>query len=570
MPRRRTIRPDQVPAPDAERILAFLNGAADAREVDEAVDIPGVPDIGMRLAQRILDRREELGGFTTLQQLMDVPLIGPRRFTQLVTTLSDFLPSRRGGGGRAEVAALREELRALRAGLGAGAEGAALRITLTAVNDRPYLGQAVTLLVRASRGAEGTPVVGLPVTLLATWGEFQTPRGAALDRGRSTTVVTGLDGRGRVRLFPSSREPMLGEHSAALEGALERLPLGASTPADAEAPLLALVDEYRSPPSVRLREAIDLLVEDLGGPALDPVVLGDVMDGWPTLDATVLALAREGGDGAPPGSTVGGVAAIPLQLRNWLPAWLSLFARRARAGGDLDQRLGGLLGGGATGEGYLLVAAMGRIRGYVEAQRGRVGDHFGRIAAEASIRRLLQEELGSLPLESRLTLRNGLGAALGAVTTQGAVGLGVLEREQQVVRLATAPIRESVRELEGSVGSLAQLDVRLAGVEAGLGSVRDDFANLGQHPALAGMNATLATLNQDLGAIRSRLDGIQTDLVRIDGRLEGITRDFGQIDGRVTGLATELNRVDTRVGGLTGQVTDLNLRLGSGGGGELR
>jgi DNA uptake protein ComE-like DNA-binding protein len=44
--------------------------------------------VGVRIAQRILDRRGQLGTFTDLRQVADVPLVGPERFTEIVTTLS--------------------------------------------------------------------------------------------------------------------------------------------------------------------------------------------------------------------------------------------------------------------------------------------------------------------------------------------------------------------------------------------------------------------------------------------------------------------------------------------------
>ena len=62
-------------------------GAKTAEEIAEAVEIAHERDVGVRVAQRILDRREKLGGFTSLQQVADVPQVGPERFTEIVTTV---------------------------------------------------------------------------------------------------------------------------------------------------------------------------------------------------------------------------------------------------------------------------------------------------------------------------------------------------------------------------------------------------------------------------------------------------------------------------------------------------
>ena len=83
------IRPGGVNPADAQRVLEFLNAAQTAEEIADAVEIPGERDVGIGVAQRILERRRELGGrFTTLQQVYDVPQVGPERFTEIVTTIS--------------------------------------------------------------------------------------------------------------------------------------------------------------------------------------------------------------------------------------------------------------------------------------------------------------------------------------------------------------------------------------------------------------------------------------------------------------------------------------------------
>ena len=81
------IRPEDVRPEDVKTILDFLNAAKDATEVDQGVEIVHEPDIGVGLAQRILDRRRELGEFSSLQQVADTPLVGPKRFNQIVTAL---------------------------------------------------------------------------------------------------------------------------------------------------------------------------------------------------------------------------------------------------------------------------------------------------------------------------------------------------------------------------------------------------------------------------------------------------------------------------------------------------
>jgi len=81
------LRPEDVSPQDARNVLAFLNAAQSAQEIADAVEIPEERDVGVIVAQHILDRRQKLGGFTNLQEVADVRQVGPERFTEIVTTL---------------------------------------------------------------------------------------------------------------------------------------------------------------------------------------------------------------------------------------------------------------------------------------------------------------------------------------------------------------------------------------------------------------------------------------------------------------------------------------------------
>lgn len=53
-----------------------------------AADLEELPGIGPVLAERMVDHREQIGGFTSIGQLRDVPGIGEKRFQELSTRLS--------------------------------------------------------------------------------------------------------------------------------------------------------------------------------------------------------------------------------------------------------------------------------------------------------------------------------------------------------------------------------------------------------------------------------------------------------------------------------------------------
>lgn len=81
------IRPKDVSAEDAERVIEFLNMARSGKQIAEAVEIPGERDVGITVARYILDRRKELGRFTDLQQVADVLQVGPKRFASIIASL---------------------------------------------------------------------------------------------------------------------------------------------------------------------------------------------------------------------------------------------------------------------------------------------------------------------------------------------------------------------------------------------------------------------------------------------------------------------------------------------------
>lgn len=81
------IKPEDVSPQVAQKVLDFLNSAQSAEEIASVVEIPHERDVGIIVAQHILDRRKELGKFANLEQVADVQQVGPERFTEIVNTL---------------------------------------------------------------------------------------------------------------------------------------------------------------------------------------------------------------------------------------------------------------------------------------------------------------------------------------------------------------------------------------------------------------------------------------------------------------------------------------------------
>ena len=137
------ILPEQLSATEISQVLATLNNAASAEDLAAAVEFPNELDLGVRVAQRIINRREELGGgFSAIQQLADVPLVGPERFTEIVAALTGRTlpwaesPEQAPALVRAELRALREAVANLQSAM-----GSRYRIELRTLSPGGFLGQ---------------------------------------------------------------------------------------------------------------------------------------------------------------------------------------------------------------------------------------------------------------------------------------------------------------------------------------------------------------------------------------------------------------------------------------------
>ncbi len=92
---KRILKPEDVPEVEAKRVLDFLNAARTAEEIAGAIEIPEERDVGLRVAQNILEDRARIGRFRNLGQVFQVRQVGPERFTEIVNTLKDRVIVRR-------------------------------------------------------------------------------------------------------------------------------------------------------------------------------------------------------------------------------------------------------------------------------------------------------------------------------------------------------------------------------------------------------------------------------------------------------------------------------------------
>jgi ERCC4-type nuclease len=69
-------------------ILSKLNQKYSEKELADLIEIPDKKDIGVKLASKILTKQKKLGGFKNLSEVYEIEGIGPKRFADIIVSLS--------------------------------------------------------------------------------------------------------------------------------------------------------------------------------------------------------------------------------------------------------------------------------------------------------------------------------------------------------------------------------------------------------------------------------------------------------------------------------------------------
>jgi polyhydroxyalkanoate synthesis regulator phasin len=525
------LRPEDVRPEHAREVLDFLNAAQTAEQIAAAVEIPGEPDIGVRLGQRILDRRQQLGSFTNLRQIDAIPLIGPERFTEIVITLS---------GARAprapltellrEIHALREQVKALQTAIGDRPQ-----VALDALQERPFLGQAVNLVATVTEAGGERPQIDAPLTLTTTWGRLRATDGPTTREGNSVTTRTDGNGMARALLLPPTSEDLLPVQQDTLETALRTLDPEAAAPRAIESGLQELARQYRLDSNTQLRRAIDIYFRDFGEGLLETVNARDYLLTWSYLDSTVLAYVRDDAGSGSGATAVRTTAALSLRFKNWLGPWLEKMQTDAPLESELKEDLKGAK---ETEEaGALLGHVYSRVRDFVSAQQGLVGEYVGERIAETSLRKFLQTGIEDLPQERQLAIFPALDVASHTVASSGANVLAAVGQTHAELR---QELNTKIGEVE--TGSIDVLTTRVEDLQSQLGEKVDSATFDNRLDQLQGdVNNKLAT-KVDNTTFTDRLDQMDAKIGEIE---------TGSIDVLTTRVENLQSQLDEKVDAAT-------------------
>ncbi len=556
MSSRLTIAVQDVSPANAQRVLNFLNAATSAQQIADTIELPGELDIGVHLAQRLLARRTQLGGFTTLQQVAAVPLIGPKRFTDIIISLTAQRPS---GEPPSPIDALQQQLDALRRRVDAGSAGAAAgrrRLTLSAVGPHTFLGQPLSLVATLTEDEQ--PVTDVPIAFVATRGELSARDGYDACRGHFITARTGIDGIVRLTVQTRTTEALSPLQQDALLSMLGLLDAGALTPADVQAGLQAMAQQYAWEINVPFRQAVDIYVRDYHPQLLDTVNLVDNLSAWVFQDSAVLAFAPAEGTGEQ-GSSVAATATLQVRATDWIPAFLETFVALTRQNSTLTAELRDI--SLTSPDPSAMVNAMyDKAGAYVASRYGKVGAYVGRKVAESSIRGFLDQDLASLPLDTRIDLFPALDVASRTIAH---ADVGVI---QGLVSTRKDITQDVDRKIGKGTVTLGLLNTRVGKAEAQLTQVPDNTALLNLRTEM--LNAVQTSRNDLTLAIDATrkdltvaIDTTRKDLTTsVDAARKDFTLGLSQTNADITKLRTNVDAIKPRLNATLSQA-DLDTAL---------
>ena len=296
-----------------------------------------------------------------------------------------------------EIESLRETVEELKAVLSASS-----RVTMQAIQQGPFLGQPVTIIVTAMEGRGNSPRVNVPITVTTTWGRLRVAAQSEVELNNTVTAHTDLNGRVEVILAPPTTEEILDLQQAALEAELSMLDSNANTPTETQAAFQEMARKYTWEAEADLRDAVNIYFRDFRNKLFNTINTRDFMQQWLYFDSTVIAYAIDDRD--EPGSLVQGTALLTLKFKDWIGPWLEAYLKLAEAENTLESGLKETARKGSRAD--AMNEVYGRVTEFLEGHPGVVGEYVGRRTAEKVLTSFAATDLAEVPSEVKVFLNS--------------------------------------------------------------------------------------------------------------------------------------------------------------------
>ncbi len=536
------IEPTDLDTEQARQVLLVLNQAADAPTLAQRIELPGEPDIGVKLAERLLRARAQLGGaFGNLDQVAAVPQIGPERFTDLCVALLGLT--------RAQLVGIVPDVLALQArltrleqmllNLGSNAVGSTAPTLVTApaatssaaapgvslsLDGQPqpaWLGQTLHITLKL-RDAQGLPLINRVLTLEASEGLLQFNWGFAQQQGPVIRLRTGVDGSATATLDHQPGEPLQQDQVQALQQALNLLDASADSPEQIKDQFKALATRYDDSIEVPLRHAIDIYSRDSQA-WWQRFNTGNAAYEWPLRTVLVRAYLH-GDDGT---QQVQAQAVLTLCWKDWLPAWFTYLHDWLREQGGLSSTFARAIeeeNGTAISERVISDA-----HSFVASQRGFAAQLAGQHLVSDAVSRFLAKNIDTLSPEVQEVLFPSLDIAADQIRAGNRGTLALVQETSKVIK------QDVARDI-GQIG----------GINAGLieeaNSIRDQIGR-----QLEGFNSSLSAFDKQLGTFNTDYSTFKESVKAVDSRMTAVEGKITVVEGKITAVEDKISLTNTKL-----------------------
>jgi hypothetical protein len=489
------LRPSDIGAADAERILRFLNAVPDIDALAETVGFSDGLAAGRRVAAELIAARP----FGSLERILAVTGVGPLRFTEIAVALSAARPP-----------LATDVLRFL------------------PVDPVLWLGQTAGLTVQLTN-PDGLGVVSRHVTCIASDGVITARSGLQVQTGSAVRIAPEPGGVVRFGYGPLLTPRLDETERAALGAALAQLDTRARTPAEAARDLRALAARYRAEGAGALQAAVDRLFaayETEGAAARAP---------WPVRPVTLLALTHDA-DGQ-----VLQAASLTLELRNWLGAFELALQGEIEADKLLPGALANLAADAEAGRDLSRQIVLA-TQGFSALERGVLGRRLRDASTARAVNAFLETAAPKLEGDAIVNTVRAAGASEAAIA---AGGFGVFEAIRTVQESGDT-IKPPAKVVGLSPEALLPLDARIATLEDT--TVSRDALSQAEARLTSDLESRLADLDGRLVG-PDDLDRLRRDIgAEVDAKLEAgavTPSDLAQFERRLTAdLEDRLARLD--------------------------
>lgn len=402
------IKPEDVSPIDAEKVFEFLNSAQTAGEIAQRIEFPDELDIGEKLAARILTGRDAVGGeFTYLQQIADIPYIGPERFTEIIAALTGYPlyiePESE------KIAYLFREFSLLRDRLEktSPALSGQYQIRLMPAVIDAFEGSSLIISAMVTDALTGKPKSGTPLTLVSTYGTLESYEGYDTSTGNPVTAITNLSGIAKYVLISPLRGQFKGRQAAILESGLGRLDPSAPTPKHDIQGFTTLVQSYQAPRNENLRKAIDVCFLDQ-----QHKITGtkNRLSAWQYREVLLLGYLGNADAIYQRGTQVAEIGMLTLRLKDWVAPWFQVYKDLMVLANPINSQIEHIKNIGGNGK-TISRRVVNSTQDYLSRQRGAVGGLIGQDVADTSLVKFLGTGLASFDNATKKEIFGNIGSA---------------------------------------------------------------------------------------------------------------------------------------------------------------